>query len=69
MESFLLLNLASVTTVAEWPIAASAVTMVFANRADGSFIQPEQVRPLETLAGRGILDALVGFPLVEGVCV
>ena len=65
MESFLLLNLATVTT--SWPIAASAVTMVFANRQDGGIIQPDQVAKLEEIAGRGILESLISFDLPQFV--
>ncbi|KAI8915803.1 nucleoside phosphorylase domain-containing protein [Gorgonomyces haynaldii] len=66
MESSMLLHLAECCTTQSklvqdhrGPIYAAACAMIFANRKDGAFIDPETVDSLEFAAGKAALEALV----------
>jgi uridine phosphorylase len=50
-------------------IRAAAVHMVFAARQSNAFITPEQVAVAEEWAGRGVVEALVGFKIASEVAI
>ena len=48
-------------------IRAAAVQMIFANRVNQDFIDPQRVEELEAWAGKAVLDALIQMNIPEEV--
>lgn len=74
MEAFMLFHLAksstslplkdSNNTVLKNSIKAASAAMVFADRVTNNFISPDKVHELQKVAGKAVLNALIGFELI-----